>query len=584
MKQSYEVLKSYYGHESSIHLGSAITGTVYTPDWVAKQMVYLLLKNHMHINYNAFDLEGVNFDALFLNRYLSRQSIEAFEAEKLLQIVLPLTILDLSCGSGVLLIAYLEFVEYLLKYAPSYSNECLCNLVQNQMVGLDIDPEAVSVFKQLLTEFSHSRGITPLNFRIFCGNSLTEDLIDASERFDLVIGNPPYIGEKNNLDWFAPIKETPLGAKYYEGKMDYFYFFIYMGSSLLKDTGSMCYLSSNYFLTADGAKKLRRFLKEMLTLTAYIDYGDIKVFPEKKLHACVYVLQKKHSANIDIYDETLTLKKSLPIDHIFQNDGTIQFILSEDTQKLLSTMTRHKIATLGDCYDIRQGIVSGSDKQFVYHKDELDRLPKTLIQYLVPFYKNSDVRHYYTTPETPLYLLYIDHADVHEDVLKWLSPFKEKLMCRREVVKHVRAWYMLTWPRTRALFSNEKIVAPQRAKSNRFAYVKSDFHASADVYYITAKADSPYSLPVLTLILNATLTFHWLNHMGKKKGTLLELYATPLKNIPIPNLDSETLHHLTAYGEELYSGVNRVDDKRLETIKGEVDKLLNKVLYKGEQD
>lgn len=141
---------------------------------------------------------------------------------------------------------------------------------------------------------------------------------------------------------------------------------------------------------------------------------------------------------------------------------------------------------------------------------------------------------------------------------------------------------MLTWPRTRNLFTGEKIVVPQRAKSNRFAYVSSDFHASADVYYITGKEDSPYSLPVLTLILNSTLTFQWLNNMGKKKGTLLELYATPLKSIPIPLLSEESLRHISEYSDELYSRGSRPDADRIEAIKSAVDVILNDVLTQSE--
>jgi len=578
LKPSYEDLKRIYAHERSIHLDSEITGTVYTPIWVAKQMVYVLLKNYMQINHDAFDIEGVRFDALYLQAYLKGDSITAHEAETWLPILLPLTILDLSCGTGVLLIAYLEFIEYLIKHAPLYSNEWLCNLVQNQMVGIDIDQRAVDGFVQLLDEFSRSRGILPTQFRIYCQNSLIDDLVDDTEKFDLVIGNPPYIGEKNNLSYFTPIKQTPLGKAYYEGKMDYFYFFIYKGSSYLKEKGCMCYLSSNYFLTADGAKKMRLFIKETLNLSTYIDYGDVFVFPEKKLHACVYVLQKKRVTQVYIYDATLTLKKKIPISRIYHTDGTIQFILSDDAQKILSMMSQQMVATLGDCYEIHQGIVSGSDKQFVYSDKVTDMLPRALKPYLVPFYKNSDIKHYYTSTNTPLSLLYLDQPEVHEDVLKWLNPYKEKLMNRREVVNHYREWYMLTWPRKRELFVNEKIVVPQRAKSNRFAYVKQAFYASADVYYITTKARSPYTLQVLTMLLNSDLTLLWLTHMGKKKGTLLELYATPLKNIPIPKLDTEALIQLTVFSDELYASAICPDDQRLAVIKREVDALLSRVL------
>ena len=44
------------------------------------------------------------------------------------------------------------------------------------------------------------------------------------ESFDIVIGNPPYIGEKGNRDIFTPIKNSSM-KDFYQGKMDIFYFF-----------------------------------------------------------------------------------------------------------------------------------------------------------------------------------------------------------------------------------------------------------------------------------------------------------------------------------------------------------------------
>lgn len=56
MMKSYETLKTFYSHEDSILNGNKGEGTVYTPDWVAKHMVYLMIKNQVD---NAFRNESV---------------------------------------------------------------------------------------------------------------------------------------------------------------------------------------------------------------------------------------------------------------------------------------------------------------------------------------------------------------------------------------------------------------------------------------------------------------------------------------------------------------------------------------------
>ena len=549
-------------------------GTVYTPDWIAKQMIYFLLDNHISKSINAFGLESVNFHALYIDGYLANESVDTIQASKLIEYLLPLKILDLSCGSGVLLLTYIEFFTFLLQYSDYNAPQCLEEMISHNIYGIDIDERAISGFKQILSELAKTFQFSLLSINLFCANSLIDILPLSSKKFDLVIGNPPYIGEKNNLEWFKPIKTTNFGMKYYEGKMDYFYFFIYKGYELLNSEGSLCYLSSNYFLTANGASKLRNFIRENFNICTFVDYGDKKVFPERKLHACAYVLQKKSTTKIDIYDDSIKLLKQIPSNQVYYSDGTFKFIISEDSKSIIDAMLVNMHSTLGSSYEIHQGIVSGSDKHFVYSKNEQEDLPLEVRQYLKPFYKNSDVGHFYVNEETDLDILYIDNATVNDALIRWMKPFEEKLNKRREVVKNIRNWYMLTWPREESIFNNEKIVVPQRARTNRFAYTSKPFYASADVYYITITERSPYSLPVLTLLLNASLYLHWLSHMGKRKGNLLELYATPLKEIPLPKLTEEIIIKLEQWGRELYQMNNRVDNARIEEIMSDVNKYL----------
>ena len=74
--------------------------------------------------------------------------------------------------------------------------------------------------------------------------------------FDIVIGNPPYIGVKGHREIFEQVRLGNLG-KYFIGKMDYLYFFFHLSLTMLKLNGVSSFITTNYYVTADGAVKLR---------------------------------------------------------------------------------------------------------------------------------------------------------------------------------------------------------------------------------------------------------------------------------------------------------------------------------------
>ena len=73
--------------------------------------------------------------------------------------------------------------------------------------------------------------------------------------FDIVIGNPLYIGEGKNKEVFLPVQNSSFGKKYYIGEMDFWYFFTSLGTELLKENGTLSYIAPNNWLTTAGGKK-----------------------------------------------------------------------------------------------------------------------------------------------------------------------------------------------------------------------------------------------------------------------------------------------------------------------------------------
>lgn len=135
-----------------------------------------------------------------------------------------------------------------------------------------------------------------------------------------------------------------------------------------------------------------------------------------------------------------------------------------------------------------------------------------------------------------------------------------------------KVWWSLWWSRKPEIFATTKIICPQRSPRNTFAYDDGQWYASADVYFITAKSGNINLLFILGL-LNSTLYYHWLYHKGKRKGDNLELYQTPLSEIPIPKITESNQH----IADEITQCVDKILESKAKDFAFDTSKLESKI-------
>ena len=437
--------------------------------------------------------------------------------------------------------------------------------------------------------------------------------------FDIVIANPPYVGEKGHKDIFEPIKKCSL-KEFYLGKMDLFYFFFHLALNILKPNGCCSFITTNYYITALGARNLRADFKRRATLDELINFNEMKIF-ESALgqHNLITMLIKSHNPdklcklvnvnrkgfmdnnfdNIVAGNDSETLYNEMSQKDLYEGNESYIRLTKENANSQLTTILckiSSESVKLGVLCNINQGIVTGADKITDSHRNKyfiedkkgtgifvLSKLEKNGLEkcnYIKPWYKNSDIYKFGTFNKAENYVLYLNKHICNLDHLplinQHLTKFSQIIQASSDNAPYLHR------PRNEKIFNVPKIVVPQRNKTNVFGYNECEWYASADVYFIT-EPKPEYQLKYILSLLNSNLYYIWLYNKGKRKGESLELYQKPLSEIPIKKVDEQIQNKFISIVDKILV-ITQTDDylqnqEKQEAVK-EYEKQIDVMVYK----
>lgn len=227
------------------------------------------------------NLEHLKNCQIFTPEKVVKQMLDEIEYDGVS--ILNKTIIDNSCGDGNFLV---EIVKRIIKQAKSQgiNTDDIRQILQCKVFGCDIDLEMVERSIERLNKLVFEEGIPKTDWNINCQDGLFFD----KEKFDFVVGNPPYVSYSDlEKETRKILRNNFKSCK--KGKFDYLYAFIEKGLSLLKNDGKMVMITPlNMYKTVYGSE-LRSLIKPHVL--KIIDMANQKVFKKVLTSPVITVFQ-----------------------------------------------------------------------------------------------------------------------------------------------------------------------------------------------------------------------------------------------------------------------------------------------------
>ena len=386
-------------------------------------------------------------------------------------------------------------------------------------------------------------------------------MFDVENGFDVVIGNPPYIKERDNAKVFAQINNSNLGRKYHCGKMDYWYYFLHRALGIVSETGVIGYITSRYWLNSSGAKKLIRHISEVASFVEVVDIGNLKVFDNVVGHHMIsfYRLGKERTKcrYKHVSDDVANIAHNLfDLEYELSNAEMIS-----STYEIVLEPQCHIRTTkiLSDYCHVSQGIVEASDKIsirmytrnpdsrhhvgegiFVLTDEELEslKLSNDEVSEIVPYAGDGCIKRYSIDYGQLKHLIYSDRdCALRISTMKSYQNLKQHLDGLKEYITSSNKPYGLHRPRQKEIFLGEKIIGPSMFKHPAYTFDTGNIFVGMSFNVLTAKKGC--GLLSILAILNSKYAEYWFYKNAKHRGVGVDVGVDKLRSFPLPDINGD---------------------------------------------
>lgn len=421
------------------------------------------------------------------------------------------TILDPSCGDGRFLVVVAEKIIGLSPKETLQEN-------LEKIYGWDIDEQAIEYCLENLNDLIKPLDIQ-VNWNIQVCNSLKKIIEFDTQKFNFIVGNPPYI----RIQHLEETERTFVQTFYKfckSGSTDTYIAFYELCNFLLEKDGVCGLITPNTFFYSETAKFMRAYFANKQSIMKITNYADIQLFDNATTYSAITVFGKQ-------IHETFTFEqaKSLTefdIRKISFHEIKNQKIWQLSTQNLQGLEDLTGLIKLKDICNIHVGITTLCDKAYIFSVQEIENEPdfvlaKTHFKGLVklektilkPIIKASKLKS--SADEISQYVLFPyqkvneKHKIIPEETLKtkfplaynYLLSIKDELDKRDNGKPNSVAWY--AFGRSQGLdtsFGKKILFSPMNNKPN-FILVENEESTFYSGYCIKYQGDYAFLLEQL---------------------------------------------------------------------------------------
>jgi len=420
--------------------------------------------------------------------------------------------------------------------------------------------------------------------------------------FDAVIGNPPYIKERDAKDIFAPIRKSPKWQEYLQGKMDLWYFFLHQAFNIASKDAYISYITNSYWVKSDGSKRLINRIFNEKTLNEIIYFDDYPIFEEVSGKHMIH--SYFNSLITDDYEVKLVIVDTKDFSKDINKETVLHYnnklIVNNDSITLdaSSSALFNDCIELGDLYNTSVGIQESSDKVasknipselesqfkggegvFVINKNEVEslNLNESEIKLLKPYLNTHNVVRY-GVDFTDEYLIFSDKK-IRKDIEENKYPnLKKHLDTVSHFITSSNAPYGLHRDRSSKVnpFDIPKLICPGMFKYPHFTYDDKKYYVGFSFSVIWQK-NKEYDLKYLLGILNSKLGEYWFNINGKKRGVGVDIGVKVFRQFPIKKASLQQQNIIISLVDKTLSLKKDNPEADTTTLEAEIDQLVYKL-------
>jgi len=388
--------------------------------------------------------------------------------------------------------------------------------------------------------------------------------------FDIVIGNPPYLGGREWKSENGNVYNYFINRyKVAEYQFDIYALFWEIGVRILKPDGLIGYITPNTWLNNQSNTKLRTYILENTSILSIIDYSKINVFEQATVLPITTILEKTktHSDLTEIFapiENQLILKNC--VDQNIWIDGNLNIInidLNQDDLKL-----RDKIENAG--IELQKlALVKFGIKVYQTGKGKPKQTAEAAKNKIFESKKE----------ENDNYLPYLKGKDINKYQINWDGDW-------------LNYGAHLAEPRVIDLFTGKRLLV-RRIVGNTLiaAYIEKDLVTGQLLQIV--KPQKPDDSKYLLGILNSKLiAFYFRKKYNRRDKTFPEIRIYELASMPIKQINNNnnvqlklrddlivSVDLMLKLNEELQTA--KLPDKieQLKTHIEHTDKRINKIVY-----